>query len=324
MKICVFGAGAVGGTLAARLARAGNDVCVVARGQTLAAIRERGLTIRSGDESLHADVRASDRPADFGVQDVVISTLKAGSLPALASGIAPLLGPRTAVVFAQNGIPWWFAQAPSSPAPSPDLSALDPGGALAAAVPRASILAGVVYSANTAIAPGVIDNPSPQHNRVLVANVDGSVDERLRALRGAFVAAAIQSDDVPDVRREIWQKLVSNIVTGATVLVTEPTNTMLADARMRRVAQRLVAEVVAIAAAHGVKIEPLMPSVPAGKKSSILQDYEQGRPMEVESQYLAPLAFAQAAGIEAPTLDAVASTIAHLAAKRGLFAPASA
>lgn len=323
MKICVFGAGAVGGTLAARLAHAGNDVSVVVRGAALAVIRASGLTMRAGEEVIHAKVRASDRPQDLGVQDVVISTLKAGSLPALATGIAPLLAADTAVVFAQNGIPWWYAldTVPSS-RPMPDLSALDPGAALAAAVPRRSIVAGIVYSANTALAPGVIENNSPQQNRILLANLDDSADERLQALRRALAAAGIKSGDVPNVRQEIWQKLVSNIVTGATILVGEPTNTMLAEPRMRQVAERLVDEVAAIAAAHGVNVAKLMPNVPAGKKASILQDYELGRPMEVESQYLAPLAFARAAGIAAPTLETVAATIAHLAAARGLFSPA--
>ena len=322
IKICVFGAGAVGGNLAARLAHAGNDVSVVARGAQLAAIRERGLTIHAGDGRIDARVRASDNPADLGPQDVVFSTLKANNLASLARGIAPLLGQDTQVVFAQNGIPWWYTLGiERGPTPLPDLGALDPGGALEAAVPRDAIVAGVVYSANTVLSPGVISNASFASNRILVARIDDSTNDRLAALRKTLEGAAITSGPVGDIRQEIWQKLISNLVTGMTVLVAEATSAMLADARMRRVAENLVADAVAVARAHGVAVQPMMPSVPAGKKSSILQDWEQRKTMEVEAQFLAPLAFARAAGIAAPTLEAVAATIAHLAAANGLFTP---
>ena len=320
MKICVFGAGAVGGTLAARLARSGNDVSVVARGAYLAAIRAHGLTIHAGDERIDQRVIASDRPADLGAQDVVISTLKASGLPALAHGIGPLLGADTSVVFAQNGIPWWYTLGPTgSPAPPPDLSALDPGGALARAIPRASIVAAVVYSANTVIAPGVIDNASPQQNLISLANIDDSASDRLSALRQVLADASIKSPDVISIRQEIWQKLLSNLVTGMTILVEEPTSTMMADPAMRRIAERLVGEATAIAGAHGIRVAPRLPNVPVNKKSSILQDYEQNRTMEVEAQLLAPLAFARSAGVAAPTLEAVATLIAHRAEAKGLY-----
>ena len=323
MKICIYGAGAVGGNLAARLAEAGNDVCVVARGESLAAIRERGITIHAGDQRIHQRMPASDRPADLGVQNVVISTLKASSLAALADGIAPLLGTETIVVFAQNGIPWWYAMGlAGSPRPLPDLSALDPYGALASAIPRQSIVAAVVHSENAIISPGVVHNTSPEKNRMLVANIDDTASERLSALRQVLTAASVQSPEVTSVRQQIWQKLLSNIVTGMTILVEEPTATMLADAAMRRIAERLLAEMVTIAAAYGIRVEPRLPAVAASKKSSILQDYERKRTMEVEAQWMAPLAFARSAMIAAPTLDAIAAMIAHRAAAKGLYAPA--
>src|SRR6478735_9480359 len=149
MRICVFGAGAIGGNFAARLAAAGNDVSVVARGQHLEAIRANGLTLIAGDRKIVARVQASDRPADLGPQDVVISTLKATGLGALAAGVGPLLGADTAVVFAQNGIPWWYGHglADSRP-PAPDLSRLDPDGALARAVGLERTLGGAITSPN--------------------------------------------------------------------------------------------------------------------------------------------------------------------------------
>ena len=132
MKICVYGAGAVGGHFAAQLAAAGHEVSAIARGDHLAALRANGITLLKGERRIEGKVRATDRPADIGAVDVVLATLKATALGALAAGIAPLLGPRTLVVFAQNGIPWWYAQGLSSERPKPpDLSALDPGGKLA-------------------------------------------------------------------------------------------------------------------------------------------------------------------------------------------------
>jgi len=313
MKICIYGAGAVGGNFAARLANAGHDISIVARGATLAAIRERGITIESGDERIVARVAASDRPGDLGRQDVVISTLKANGLPALAAGVGPLLGADTSIVFAQNGIPWWYALQPGAP----DLSLLDPGGLLARTIEARRIVAGVVYSANTVVAPGVIRNAPP--NRIVVAHIDDTPSAFLDSLRQAFGAAGIPSPSTDSIRREIWQKLASNLVTGMTILVDEPTSAMMADPHMRAVAARLVDETVAIAAAFGISVQKSLPSVPPGKKASILVDYEDKRTMEVEAQFLAPLAFARAAGIAAPTLEAVAATIAHKAAAQGSF-----
>ncbi len=320
MKICVYGAGAVGGHLAVRLARAGHEVSVVARGATLATIRAHGITVHAGTDTLHASLRASDTPAELGPQDLVVSTLKACALPALAQGIAPLLKADTSVVFAQNGIPWWYAIGLNAPpAPLPDLSRLDPGGALARVVPPEAIFAGIINSANTARGPGVIDNNSPDRNRLTLARPDGAATERLAELRAVLIGAGFESPPVDDVRQEIWQKILSNLVTGMTVLVDVPTSDMLADPALRGTAERLVAETVAVAAAHGIRLSPALPKVPAGKKSSLLQDYEQGRPMEVDAQYLAPLAFAHAAGIAAPTLEAVAGLVAFRARARGLY-----
>jgi len=138
MRICVFGAGAIGGHFAARLAAAGHSVSVVARGPNLAAIQARGLELRVADKIIKGPVRAAENPADLGEQDLVIVTLKAPSLPEFAASAAPLLGAHTPVVFAQNGIPWWYAQGLGGKPPPPDLSRLDPGGALARAIARAA------------------------------------------------------------------------------------------------------------------------------------------------------------------------------------------
>src|SRR5882724_13592964 len=149
MRICVFGAGAVGSHLAVRLALSGHDVSCVMRGPHLAAVKAKGLTLRVGDAEFSARVNASDDPAALGPQDVVISTLKATGLSSLATGLSPLLREDTAVVFAQNGIPWWYdIGLASDHPPAPDLGFLDPGGRLRSVVARERIIGGVIFSSN--------------------------------------------------------------------------------------------------------------------------------------------------------------------------------
>src|SRR6476659_2749297 len=197
MRICIFGAGAVGSHIAVRLALAGHDVSCVMRGPHLASVKANGLTLRVGDAEFKGKVRASDNPADLGPQDVVISTLKATGVGALAAGLQPLLRDDTAVVFAQNGIPWWYdIGLPAKHPPTPDLAFLDPGGKLRAAIPKARIVGGVVFSSNEVLAPGVVANLSPERNRLLIGECDDLQSERIARLRAALNEAAIDSPDV--------------------------------------------------------------------------------------------------------------------------------
>src|SRR5882672_10242894 len=194
MRICIFGAGAVGSHFAVRLALAGHDVCCVMRGAHLEAAKARGLTLRVGDTEVAAKVNASDDPADLGPQDVVISTLKATGLSSLVTGLRPLLCDDTAVVFAQNGIPWWYdIGLPPDHPPPPDLGFLDPGGRLRSAVSQQRIVGGVIFSANEIVAPGLVVNDSPERNMLLVGECDDRKSERIQLLRTALDGALIQS-----------------------------------------------------------------------------------------------------------------------------------
>ena len=161
MRICIFGAGAVGSHFAVRLALAGHDVSCVMRGPHLEAVKAKGLKLRVGDAEFSARVQASDDPAALGPQDIVISTLKATGVSSLAMGLQPLLRDDTGIVFAQNGIPWWYdiGLAADHPAP-PDLAFLDPGGRLRGAIPRERIIGGVIFSSNEVVEPGVVANLS--------------------------------------------------------------------------------------------------------------------------------------------------------------------
>lgn len=328
MRICVFGAGAIGGNFAARLSAAGNEVSVVARGAHLDSIRARGLTLLSGDKRIVAPVRASDRPADLGPQDAVLVTMKSSGLAVLAENVGPLLRPDTPVAFVQNGIPWWYGHglAASRP-PAPDLSRLDPGGALAKAVGFDRAVGAVVTSSNHVMEPGVVRNVSPDRNTLWVAETDDRASPRIDALRAALVAAGIASPATRDIRYDIWHKLMANL-TGSTVcLVLGQPTTIQKTAEINRLCRRAHAEALAVAAAHGVVLDDSPeqrygPSrVYPDHRPSILQDYELGRPMEIESIVRAPLAFARSAGIETPTLDAIEALSVSMAISKGLYAP---
>src|SRR3979490_3286003 len=187
MRICVFGAGAVGSHLAVRLALSGHDWSCVMRGPHLEAVKANGLTLRVGDAEFSARVSASDDPAALGPQDFVISTLKATGLGSLAAGVRPLLRDDTAIVFAQNGIPWWYDLGlPSDHPPPPNLSFLDPGGLLRAAVPKERIIGGVIFSANELVAPGIVVNNSTDRNMLLVGECDDRITGRIERLRAAL------------------------------------------------------------------------------------------------------------------------------------------
>ncbi len=326
MRICVFGAGAIGGNFAARLSAAGHDVSVVVRGAHLEAIRTKGLTLIAGDNKIVAKVRASDKPADLGRQDAVISTVKATGLAALAESAASLLGPDTPVVFGQNGIPWWYGHGLSkSRPPAPDLSRLDPGGALAKAVGVGRALGGVITSPNHVAGPGVIVNENPDRNGLAIAEIDDRASERVERLRAALVAAGMQSTPTRDIRYEVWHKLMANL-TGSTIcLILGQPGTIQKTPVVNRIARRAHAEALAVAAAHGVKLDD-SPDVRYGPKRvytdhrpSILQDYDLGRPMEIEAMVRAPIAFARSAGVETPTLDAMEAFAVSMATSKGLY-----
>ena len=327
MRICVFGAGAIGGNFAARLADAGNEVSVVARGAHLEAIKARGLTLIAGDKKVVAKVKASDKPADLGKQDVVISTLKANGLPALAENVSPLLGPDTGVVFAQNGIPWWYGTGLDKSRPeAPDLSRLDPGGALAKAVGYERTMGGAITSPNNVIEPGVVHNEQPDRNTLWVGEIDDRQSARVEALRKALIGAGIGSPPTRDIRYDIWHKLMANLTGSTVALILGQPSLIQKTPIINAICRRAHEEALATAAAHGVKLDD-SPDVRYGPKRvyfnhrpSILQDYDLGRPMEVEAIVRAPLAFARSAGVPTPTLDTIEAFVVSMAESKGLYA----
>lgn len=322
MKICVFGAGAVGSHFAVRLALAGHEVSCVMRGAHLDAVKAKGLTLRVGDVEFKAKVRASDDPAALGPQDAVICALKATGLASLATGLQPLLGDDTAVVFAQNGIPWWYdiGLSPKHP-PVPDLAFLDPGGRLCAAIPRERIVGGVVFSSNEVVAPGVAANLSPERNRLLIGECDDRKSKRIVKLRAALNEAKIESPEVPDIRETIWSKLLTNMSMSVLCLLTGQTaRAVRDDPALAEVVPRLLDEANSVAQSCFPEVKRVTRSGPApDHKPSILQDYELGRAMEIDVLVRAPAAFARAAGLSTPMLDFVGALAIRQARDKGLY-----
>jgi 2-dehydropantoate 2-reductase len=322
MRICIFGSGAVGSHFAVRLALAGNDVSCVMRGAHLQAVKAGGLTLRVGDAEFAAKVHASDDPAALGPQDVVISTLKANALASLVGGLPPLLGDDTAVVFAQNGIPWWYdiGLAADHP-PMPDLSFLDPGGALRAVVSRQRIIGGVIFSSNEVVAPGVVANLSPDRNMLVVGECDDRAGARIEGLRAVLDAAAIASPPAPRIREAIWSKLLTNMSMSVLCLITGQTaRGVRDDPALREVVPRLLDEANSIGQSCIPAVKRVTRTGPApNHKPSLLQDYELGRPMEIDALVRSPQAFARAAGLSTPMLDLLAALAVRRARDKGLY-----
>ena len=323
MRICIFGAGAVGSHFAVRLALSGHDVCCVMRGPHLEAVQARGLTLRVGDAAYSARVKASDDPAALGSQDVVISTLKATGLNSLATGLRPLLNDNTAVVFAQNGIPWWYdiGLAPNHP-PMPDLGFLDPGGALRSAVSRDRIIGGVIFSSNEVIEPGIVENLTPDRNMLQVGECDDRTSDRIERLRAALNEAGIQSPPAPRIRETIWSKLLTNMSMSVLCLLTGQTaRGVREDPALRDVVPRLLEEADSIAQSCFPDVKRTTRNGPApNHKPSLLQDFELGRAMEIDVLVRAPAAFARAAGLSTPMLDLMAALAIRQARDKGLYA----
>ncbi|MHC2331180.1 ketopantoate reductase family protein [Bradyrhizobium sp. USDA 4454] len=322
MRICIFGAGAVGSHFAVRLARAGHDVSCVMRGPHLDAVRTNGLTLKVGETSVTARVKASADPAELGAQDVVISTLKATGIAALATGLPPLLQRDTAIVFAQNGIPWWYGLGLPPQHPTiPDLGFLDPGGRLRDAVPQERIIGGVIFSSNEVIVPGVVANLSPERNRLLIGECDDRKSDRIARLRAALNDAAIESPEVKQIRETIWSKLLTNMSMSVLCLLTALTaRGVRDDPDMQDVIPRLLEEANAVATHYIPDTKRVTRSGPApDHKPSILQDYELGRAMEIDVLVRAPAAFARAAGLATPMLDLMAALAIQKAREKGLY-----
>jgi 2-dehydropantoate 2-reductase len=324
MKICIYGAGAIGGHLAARLHKAGAEVSVIARGAHLAAIQANGLTVHAVDGEHHPPVRASADSAELGQQDAVFVTVKAPALPAVAASIKPLLGIDTPVAFVMNGIPWWYFDHLPGPHQGKSLPRIDPDDALRKALGPGRAIGGVVYSASAVTAPGVVHVEQPK-SRVILGEPDGTMSDRVLTLSGLITKGGISGEATPAIRTEIWNKLISNLAGGTLAVLTgSAPKGIYVEPATEQAALRMMQEATAIAQALGA--DPLTDHARriGGQRSmdhkpSILQDLELGRPMEIDGMFDAPLALAQLAGVEVPTLELLVALCKLRARSAGLY-----
>ena len=327
MRIVIFGAGAVGGYLAAQLTRAGRDVAVVARGEQLAAIRRDGLTLETPDERFTVKVEAADDPAALGPADLVLVTLKTTANAAVPAAIAPLLHDETRVVFVQNGVFWWYGLGFDPGVPFAT-ERLDPEGQLARAIRPERAMGLVVYSPNEVVAPGhILCTMRDCHFHLGQPLRDAG---SLEAVAGALGGAGFRVELPADIRQAMWKKLLLNLSTAPLCALTRATAKGLdEEPGISEVARAMVEEAMRVAAAHGfadLGVDPVALTRPGGRlahKPSMLQDLERGRPMELDSMLAIVQDFARSAEVATPTLDIVLALLTQLARTQGLY-PAAA
>jgi 2-dehydropantoate 2-reductase len=325
MKICVFGAGAVGGYLAGFLAKGGADVSVVARGAHLAAIRAMGLTVETPDSSINVRLRASDDPAELGRQDVVLVTVKAPSLLNVALTIAPLLGPETSAAFPMNGIPWWYFHAHGGPLDGRRLPRLDPDDVLWNTIGPQHAIGGIFWPACSTPAPGVVRLLTGAGRGTVFGEPDGRTTPRITALADAFRAADLPVTIATNIRELIWQKLAFNLSAGPMCVLTQsPVCATHEEPVLIECSRRMLAEAQAIAIAMGYRLDIDAERVVAtntqlAHRPSILQDLEANRPMEIDALYSVPLEMARMKGVLTPMLDLLVGLIKVKARAKGLY-----
>lgn len=324
MKMCVFGAGAIGGHLAARLSKAGADVSVVARGANLEAMQARGLLVRTPDGDIHAPVRASADARELGPQDAVIVTVKAPALPAIATALQPLLGPDTPVVFVMNGIPWWYFHQHGGDLAGRRLEKIDPGNAVWDAIGPRRAIGGVIYSSCTVVEPGVI-SATNKVNRLILGEPDDSESGRVRQIADVFAAGGMTMETTQSIREAVWAKLLLNISSGALgILGLASTKALYAEQGCVDASHALIHESLAIAKAMGFPLPlPQQLAKPGGGTDhvpSITQDLQLGRPMEVEAMFGAPLDLARMKGVATPLLEMMVALVKVRARGAGLYA----
>jgi len=324
MKICIFGAGAIGGYMGAKLAQAGADVSLVARGPHLKAMRENGLRLIEESGETTVKVTASDDAADLGPQDYVIVTLKAHSVPPVVPTMQPLIGDKTTIVSGVNGVPWWYFHKIGGPLEGTRLQTVDPGNAQWDGFGPDRVLGCVVYPAAEVIAPGVVKHI--EGNRFSLGEPDGSKSERALALSKALSAAGLRAPVRPKIRDEIWVKLWGNLSFNPISALTHATlDVLCTDPGTREVARNMMLEAQTIAEKLGVKFpidvdRRIQGGADVGAhRTSMLQDLDQGRPMEIDALVGSVKELGRVTETPTPTIDTVLSLVALRGRIAGLY-----
>lgn len=329
MKICILGAGAIGGYIGAQLTRAGADVGLIARGPHLAAMQENGLRLLKDGEEHVVHPRCTSDPAELGPQDYVIVCLKAHSVPAVVESMQPLLGPSTAVVTAVNGIPYWYFYKDGSECEGRTLETVDPGAAQWNRLGPERAIGCVVYPATEVVEPGVVKHV--YGDKFPLGEPDGSKSERIEALSALMEDAGLRAPILERIRDEIWLKLWGNVsFNPISALTHETLEAITGDPETRAVAKAMMLEAQEIGERLGVnfRVDVERRINGAGKvgahKTSMLQDLEAGRPMEIDALVSAVREMGRILGIPTPTIDIVLALVKQRAQHAGLYQPMAA
>jgi 2-dehydropantoate 2-reductase len=324
MKICIVGAGSIGGILAARLARSGHNISAIARGPHLDRIREHGLRYRSAEEDFVVHIPATGSPAELGPHDVVILTVKAPALPAIAPQLSALFHDETTIVSAMNGIPWWFTRALPTPLKERRLDVVDPDGALDRAFAQDNLLGCVVHAGASVPEPGVIHHAAG--DRFIFGSATREPSACADQLAAALTASGLDGVVSDDIHAEIWMKLIGNMGMGPISVLTGATLSDIAyDQDVRPVAAAMMQEACDVGEVLGL---PMAMSVEAridvgaelgAFKPSILQDFEQGRPLEIDALVTVVSELGSIAGIATPAIDRVLALLRGRARLAGLY-----
>jgi len=303
VTVAIVGAGAIGGLLGAHLARSGQDVVLIARGPHLAAMQRRGLTVRSAEGEFTVHPRSSDDIAAIAGASVVFITLKAHSIPPVAQKIGSALSPSASVVGAMNGIPWWYFR-------DRHLESVDPGGVIAASIPYEQVIGCVVYPAASLVEPGVVKHE--EGNRFSLGEPDGSKSERVQSIAAILTAARFKAPVQTRLRNEIWLKLVGNATLNPVSAVTGATlGEMFETTEGRELVRTLMEEVAAVARALDVELPLTIGKRMEGAaavgdhKTSMLQDLEAGKPLELDALLGAVIELAAGSDVSVPALRAL-------------------
>jgi len=327
MKICVVGAGAIGGFIGMRLALAGaHEVSALARGATLAALRQHGWRLRQGGALRSAPARAADRAAELGAQDLVVIAVKGQSLPEVAATIGPLLAAHTLVLPAMNGVPWWFGRGVAALEGGP-LTSVDPGGVVGAALPFEQVIGCVVHASTWTSEPGLVEHNMGQG--LIIGEPAGGESARVNGLADALRHAGFDVTVSAHVRRDIWYKLWGNMTINPMAAITgAPTDRVLADPLVLAFCSAAMREAAQVGAAIGCAIEQQPEDRHAitrklgSFRPSMLQDVEAGRTLEIDAIVGVVHEIAQRVGVATPNIDALLGITRLFARSRGLY-PAS-
>ena len=318
MKVCVVGAGAIGGYMAVRIAQAGHDVSVIARGPHLAAIRERGLKLIEADQEFVAtNLTATDNIRDLGPQDVVLLALKAHQIEVVVDDLSALIGASTVLVTLQNGIPWWYFQKLESPYAGRVVKTVDPNGVLFNKIDPDRIIGCIAYPAATIAEPGVIKHV--EGNRFPVGELDGSESARVNKVSALFTEAGFKARVLTDIRSEIWLKLWGNLTFNPISAVTHATLVDICQFPLTHaLAATMMTEAQTIGERLGAGFRVPMERRIAGAesvgkhKTSMLQDVEVGKPLEIDGMLGVVVELAEVTDVDVPTLRALYACVSLL------------